>query len=751
MQTQTPVFDGHANLWSATVATAPSPATSGTSLVVQSGLGASAPSVPFNALLSLTNAATISAATTEVVRVTAVATDTLTIVRAQEGSAALSITTSYTITATVTKKTLTDIERHTNDLTSSLTPYVSQMQTVEYGGALGQSIQTVFSADAGTAGVIAKIKITGSATPSSTDNAMANNWLQISYDGGNTFPFVAELGTLFGANPGNSTTVQSYGPWEASCAHLGTQQVAQTSLGGTAFFYAQHTINYPIPFTNGILIQVFNPTGETANSEAPYAEATCQYMNVADVPPFQLCTAGSIAAPGTSPQFISLPISALTNVGTTFTATVVSTSAIFVGATVQLNSVAGFTTNNPSGTQAVTAVLSGTQFTFTATAATGSYTANSGTCYNWSTTYTAGAGNGLALQVANASMYGNIFGQVTQPIQSNQVAQLANITGNAGWAVGLAYSAVGSGSLTYLERNFGWYVDGATVPAFGGTVTTPNLGAGAPIQAVTGCTNSGTTVTVTMASSASFNVKQNVTISGIKGIVGANGFWQITAVSAGQIQFVASTTPTGTYTAGTGTAFAGGSPYGTLIGSPSMQTTGTEDTFDSAYYNWAWTFPASGVQSGGNFPAVAASGTVVKNTFGVPFDVYIQAVGAVDAVSIGGVNIGMQVAPNTTQMVRVPPMSSITLSYAAGAPTWAWVVSDFPTGGPLYTYSTPCAMGTGNATAAHGNYYNAFLDILQSAGGYRFTSSLQLWLLTESHVADPCTPSWCLLYYIDKS
>lgn len=763
---QNPIFDGHANLWAPTVATAPSPATSGTSLVVQSGLGASAPATPFNAVLYPTSASNVTSSNSELVRVTAVSTDTLTIVRSQEGTTAQSVTTSFSIAAVVSKKTLTDIERYArpNELAVKLAPYESSMQTVEYGGAYSGDtppiyVQTLFSADAGTAGVITKIKITGSAAPSSTDNAMTNNWLQISYDGGNTFPFCAELGTLFGAYPGNSTTVQSMGPWEASCAHLSTQQVAQTAPGGSqAYFYATHIMTYPIPFTNGILVQVFNPTAEV-NSEAPYAEVTCQYMNAVDVPPYKLQTAGTVGIIGSSPEYISFVMSALTNVGSTCTATIASTSGIIVGATVEMNAASGSPatglTNAPTGQCTVTAVLSSTQFQFTNPngTMTGTYNTNTLVCYNWSTNAPPGTNvvGALTLMEPNGSMYGNIFGQVTQPIQSNQIAQLANITGCAGWAVGLAYSATGTGSLTYLERNFGWYIDGATPPNTSGTVADEYPLPVGSFQSVTGCTASGTTVTVTMSSSANFNVGQMVTVSGIKGIVGANGFWKITTVSAGQIQYVSTTAPTGTYTSGTGTASASGSPYGTLIGSPSMQTTGTEDTFDSAYYNWAWTFPASGVATGSNYPAVGASGTAVNNTWGVPFDVYIQATGAVDAVKINGVNIGMSVASNSTQLVRVPPMGSITLSYAAGAPTWAWVVSDYPTGGPVYTYSSPCAMGVGNATAAHGNYYNAFLDILQSAGGYRFTSSLQLWLLTESHCVDPCNPSWCLLYYVDNS
>ena len=103
-------FDTHANnVWSA-VATAPSPATSGLSLIVTAGRGALFPAVPFNCTV------TGSAGNPEYVRVTAISTDTLTFIRAQEGSAARTIVVGDTIAVTVTAKTLTDIEAAVNTI-----------------------------------------------------------------------------------------------------------------------------------------------------------------------------------------------------------------------------------------------------------------------------------------------------------------------------------------------------------------------------------------------------------------------------------------------------------------------------------------------------------------------------------------------------------------------------------------------------------------------------------------------------------
>lgn len=83
-----------------TVATAPAPATSGTSLTLQSGEGARMPTPPFyatahpdNVLPTLDNA--------EKILVTAVSTNTLTIVRAQGGTTARSIAIGWRISNTI--------------------------------------------------------------------------------------------------------------------------------------------------------------------------------------------------------------------------------------------------------------------------------------------------------------------------------------------------------------------------------------------------------------------------------------------------------------------------------------------------------------------------------------------------------------------------------------------------------------------------------------------------------------------------
>jgi hypothetical protein len=105
-------FDGHRNFSKSTIAVAPSPANSGTTLDVASGEGALFPVVPFNATVwpAGVNA---TASNAEIIRVTNIAGDTLTIVRAQETTSARSILVGDQIANTITSKVITDIEAAT--------------------------------------------------------------------------------------------------------------------------------------------------------------------------------------------------------------------------------------------------------------------------------------------------------------------------------------------------------------------------------------------------------------------------------------------------------------------------------------------------------------------------------------------------------------------------------------------------------------------------------------------------------------
>lgn len=90
------------------VATPPSPATSGTSLVVTAGQGALFPTAPFDATIWPAGVQPLST-NAEIVRVTAVSTDTFTITRAQYGTTAQSITAGYQIAQTIDANLLSQL------------------------------------------------------------------------------------------------------------------------------------------------------------------------------------------------------------------------------------------------------------------------------------------------------------------------------------------------------------------------------------------------------------------------------------------------------------------------------------------------------------------------------------------------------------------------------------------------------------------------------------------------------------------
>jgi hypothetical protein len=101
--------DAHKNFAYSLVATAPSPATTGTSLIVTAAQGALFPAVPFNLTVwpALSQPFSTNA---EIVTVTAIATDTFTIVRQAEGTSARTIIIGDQVAATITQRTLNDGE-----------------------------------------------------------------------------------------------------------------------------------------------------------------------------------------------------------------------------------------------------------------------------------------------------------------------------------------------------------------------------------------------------------------------------------------------------------------------------------------------------------------------------------------------------------------------------------------------------------------------------------------------------------------
>jgi hypothetical protein len=98
-------MDALVNFGYTLVATAPSPATSGTSLVVTAGGGALLPAAPFDLTLYAVGTNPL-ASNAEIVRCTVKSTDTLTITRAQYGTTAQSVAVGWAVDNAVTANLL---------------------------------------------------------------------------------------------------------------------------------------------------------------------------------------------------------------------------------------------------------------------------------------------------------------------------------------------------------------------------------------------------------------------------------------------------------------------------------------------------------------------------------------------------------------------------------------------------------------------------------------------------------------------
>jgi hypothetical protein len=102
--------DAHKNFGISAVATAPTPALSGTTLNVTTGEGALFPAVPFNVVVWPAGSSPTSA-NAEILRVTSKGTgDDWTVTRTQESSSSRAIGLGDQVSAAITAKTLTDVE-----------------------------------------------------------------------------------------------------------------------------------------------------------------------------------------------------------------------------------------------------------------------------------------------------------------------------------------------------------------------------------------------------------------------------------------------------------------------------------------------------------------------------------------------------------------------------------------------------------------------------------------------------------------
>ena len=123
-------FDAHTNLAVSAVATAPSPATTGTTLAITGTQQSWFPTPPFNATVWPAGAAA-TLANSEIVRVVAVTSGTYTVLRTQEGTNARAITVGDQFAATITAKTLTDVETAVKTVAAKAVGYPVFIQTTD--------------------------------------------------------------------------------------------------------------------------------------------------------------------------------------------------------------------------------------------------------------------------------------------------------------------------------------------------------------------------------------------------------------------------------------------------------------------------------------------------------------------------------------------------------------------------------------------------------------------------------------------
>lgn len=195
--------DAHKNFAVSAVATAPSPATSGTSLVVTAAQGARFPAVPFNATI-WPAASQPTPANAEIVRVTAISTDTLTITRAQESSSARTVIVGDQIAATITAKTLTDVEGPSVNTKTATVATAEGTSSTTYTD-LATTTDTV-SATIGTSGMC--IVIIGATISGSLGGAVG--YASFAASGANTVAAADANAYAVGAVGGLTAGQQSY-------------------------------------------------------------------------------------------------------------------------------------------------------------------------------------------------------------------------------------------------------------------------------------------------------------------------------------------------------------------------------------------------------------------------------------------------------------------------------------------------------------------------------------------------------------
>ncbi len=260
-------FDAHKNLAKATVAVAPSPATSGTSLTITAGFVSLFPAVPFNATVYPPNVAP-TAANAEIVRVTNITGDIFTITRAQESSTAKSIAVGWTIANTISAKVITDIEAAIN----------LNVQSISAGAGVATSNQIVFSNANGVSfGAAAGSVITASFSGGGGGGGGAAISAGANSQSTGTVVFSASNGVTFGLSNNGVMTASHDGVTSQS------NQAFSAQGGSTAFQTLNFANSNGITFSNsnGSVVASHNGLTSQSNQAASASNGSFAFQTLA--------------------------------------------------------------------------------------------------------------------------------------------------------------------------------------------------------------------------------------------------------------------------------------------------------------------------------------------------------------------------------------------------------------------------------------------------------------------------------------
>lgn len=402
-------FDAHANFAYSTVLTAPAPALTGLSLTVAAGQGALFPTAPFNCTVWPSGVAPIST-NAEIVRVTAVVGDVLTIVRGQEGTAAVAIAAGYQIANTTTIKVFQDIEG-------------AMIQGISAAGGVATASQVVFSNANGVSFGVAGQTVTASVAVGGGGLTNVNISAGTTSQNLSAFTFSNANGISFGLDAALSRITASYTvpaqsiqPVAASATNGSFlfSTVAFSNANGVTFGTSAGSIITASVAAGGAAGSISAGTTSVALGQAIFSNSNNVTFGLAGSTVTASVTVASsqgsinVSAGTTSNNLSAVTFSNANNVSFGLNAGTVTATVTVATSLTNINVSAGTTSNNLSAitfsnANGVTFGMNASTITASVAAAAGAQTGISGIQVS-NTTYTSGT---VTFQNANGISFGS--------------------------------------------------------------------------------------------------------------------------------------------------------------------------------------------------------------------------------------------------------------------------------------------------------------------------------------------------------